>query len=109
MAGMAELALLLLLGALVAAFVARRFTGRGPRGADLLQGTLLVTGVSPRPDAPGQQFVTIAGVINGPTLDEHAVYQRMVVDVNDWPTIGQLHPVLYSAKNPDNWGFAPPA
>jgi len=100
-------AILVLLGALalVAAPWIRRRAG-SPRG-DLAQGTLLVTGVSPRPDADGQQFVTISGVINGPTLTEHAAYQRMVVDVNAWPSMGQLIPVVYSPKNPDKWGFAP--
>jgi hypothetical protein len=79
---------------------------RGVRG-EQVQGTLLVTGVSPKPDALGQQFVTITGVINGPTVNEHVVYQRMEVDVDQWPTMGQLFPVVYSTKNPDNWGFAP--
>jgi hypothetical protein len=74
----------------------------------LLSGTLLVTGVSPRPDAAGEQYVTIAGVINGPTVNEHAVYQRMAVNVDAWPVLGQLFPVVYSPKNPDNWRFAPP-
>ena len=81
-------------------------SARGPRG-DLASGTLLVTGVSPRPDADGEQFVTIAGVINGPTVNEHAVYQRMAVNVDHWPIVGQLMPVVYSPKNPDNWTFAP--
>ena len=98
--------LLLIIGALVLV-VGPRFMRRGPRG-EALQGTLLVTGVSPRPDATGQQFVTISGVINGPTVDEHVVYQRMAVDVDSWPTMGQLIPVVYSPKNPDNWNFAPP-
>jgi len=97
---------LLLLVAVLAVFLAQRFIRRGPRG-ELQSGTLLVTGVSPRPDATGEQFVTIAGVINGPTVNEHAVYQRMAVDVGQWPTIGQLLPVVYSAKNPDNWKIAP--
>jgi len=35
------------------------------------------------------------------------VYQRLAVDVNAWPTMGQLMPVVYSPKNPDNWFFAP--
>jgi hypothetical protein len=103
-----EFALLLLLVAVVAGFAAQRFLPRGPRGANLMSGTLLVTGVSPRPDVPGEQFVTIAGVINGPTVNEHAVYGRLVVDVDRWPAVGELHPVLYSPKNPDNWRFAPP-
>jgi hypothetical protein len=69
----------------------------------------MVTGVSPRPDdLTGEQFVTITGVINGPTVNEHVVYQRLAVDVDQWPTMGQLFPVRYSPKNPDNWGFAPP-
>jgi hypothetical protein len=89
------------------AFLAQRFIPRGPRG-EPASGTLLVTGVSPRPDAGGQQYVTIAGVINGPTVNEYSVYQRMAVDVEQWPSVGQLFPVLYSPKNPDNWKFGPP-
>lgn len=101
-----EFGVLLLLIAILAVFLAPRFIRRGPRG-DAVNGTLLVTGVSPRPDATGEQFVTIAGVINGPTVNEHAVYQRMAVNVDDWPTMGQLLPVVYSPKNPDNWSLAP--
>jgi hypothetical protein len=107
MAGMWEFGVLLLLVAVLAGFVAQRFIGRGPRG-DTASGTLLVTGVSSRPGASGEQYVTIAGVIDGPTVNEYAVYQRMAVDVDQWPTIGQLFPVVYSPKNPDNWRFAPP-
>ncbi|GBE65506.1 hypothetical protein MFM001_19680 [Mycobacterium sp. MFM001] len=101
-----EIGVLLLLIGAVLVLLAPRLRQR--RTADALSGTLLVTGVSPRPDAAGQQFVTIAGVINGPTVNEHPVYQRMAVNVDDWPTMGQLLPVLYSQKNPDNWSFAPP-
>jgi hypothetical protein len=102
-----EFAVVLLLAAVLVAFLAPRFLRRGPRG-DAVPGTLLVTGVSPRPDDTGEQFVTIAGVIKGPSVDEHAVYRRLVVDLEQWPTIGQLMPVVYSPKNPDNWWFAPP-
>jgi hypothetical protein len=102
------LVLVLLIGALVL-LIGPRFMGRRGPGTDAAHGTLLVTGVSPRPDETGQQFVTITGVINGPTVNEHVVYQRMAVDVNEWPTMGQLYPVVYSAKNPDNWSFGPPA
>jgi hypothetical protein len=98
---------LLLLIAVLAVFLAPRLLRRGP-GGDAVDGTLLVTGVSPRPDATGEQYVTIAGVINGPTVHEHAVYQRMPVDVDSWPSIGELRPVVYSPKNPDNWRFGPP-
>jgi hypothetical protein len=97
--------LLLILGALALVVGPRLMRRRGPRG-EVAQGTLLVTGVSPRPDAVGEQFVTLSGVINGPTVDEHVVYQRMAVDTANWPTVGQLIPVVFSPKNPDNWFFA---
>ncbi|CAJ1507170.1 hypothetical protein [[Mycobacterium] burgundiense] len=100
--------LLLLVGALVL-LIGPRFMKRGPRpGSDMAHGTLLVTGVSPRPDDIGEQYVTISGVITGPTVHEHVVYQRMAVDVDTWPTMGQLIPVVYSPKNPDNWRFGEP-
>jgi hypothetical protein len=73
----------------------------------MAHGTMLVTGVSPKPEAAGPQFVTITGVINGPTVAEHVIYQRLEVDVDDWPTMGQTFPVVYSPKNPDKWAFAP--
>lgn len=97
---------LVLVGVLVL-LIGPRFMRRGPRGGEQAHGTLLVTGVSPRPDAEGQQFVTISGLITGPTVNEHHVYQRMAVDVNSWPSMGALIPVVYSPKNPDNWTFAP--
>jgi hypothetical protein len=102
-----EIGVLLLLIATLAVLLAPRFMRRGP-GADAVSGTLLVTGVSPRPDATGEQYVTITGVINGPTVNEHTVYQRMAVNVDKWPTMGQLLPVVYSQRNPDKWAFAPP-
>ena len=95
--------MLLILGA-IAVVAAPWIRRRIPRG-ETVAGTLLVTGVSPRPDATGEQFVTVTGVINGPTVDEHVVYQRYAVDVEDWPTMGELYPVVYSPKNPDNWAF----
>jgi hypothetical protein len=102
-----EIGVLLLLIATLAVFLAPRFIRRVPHG-DAVAGTLLVTGVSPRPDATGEQYVTITGVINGPTVNEQTVYQRMAVNVDNWPTVGQLLPVMYSQRNPDNWAFAPP-
>jgi hypothetical protein len=99
--------MLLIIGAIVvlaAPWIMRR---RGV-GGDWAPGTLLVTGVSPRPDdLVGQQYATITGVINGPTVNEHVVYQRLEVDVGNWPTMGELFPVMYSPKNPDNWAFTP--
>lgn len=97
-----EIGILLLLIATLAVFVAPRVLRHGP-GADAVDGTLLVTGVSPRPDATGEQYVTITGVINGPGLDEHTVYQQLAVDVDSWPAIGDLIPVAYSPRNPDRW------
>lgn len=99
--------LLLILGALALVVGPRLMARRGPRG-QMVQGTLLVTGISPRPDAPGEHFVTITGVINGPNVDEHVVYQRMAVDASQWPVMGQLIPVVYAPSNPDKWFFAPP-
>jgi hypothetical protein len=99
--------MLLLLVAILTVFLAPRFFHGGPR-ADALSGTLLITGVSPRPDAAGEQYVTITGVIDGPTVNEHTVYQRMAVNVDNWPTVGDLKPVVYSQRNPDNWAFTPP-
>lgn len=46
--------MLLLLVAVLAVLLAQRFIPRGPRG-ELVSGALLVTGVSPRPDATGEQ------------------------------------------------------
>ena len=100
--------LVLLIGALVLIAGPWLMRRRG-QGGELTQGTLVVTGVSPRPDETGRQFVTITGVINGPTVAEHVVYQRLEVDVDEWPTMGQLFPVVYAPKNPDKWAFAPSA
>jgi hypothetical protein len=97
---------LLVLVMAVAVFLAPRLFRRKPM--DTVSGTLLLTGVSPRPDATGEQYVTISGVIKGPTVDEYTVYQRMAIDVDHWPTVGQLIPVMYSPKNPDHWIIAPP-
>lgn len=97
--------MLLLLVMVLAVFLVPRLLPRRVE-TDVVSGTLLVTGVSPRPDASGEQYVTIAGVISGPTVDEHSVYERMVVDVSKWPSIGELIPVVYSQRNPDKWRIA---
>jgi hypothetical protein len=95
--------LVVMVGALV--LLAAPWLRRRSSGGEI--GTLLVTGVSPRPEATGEQFVTITGVITGPSVNEHEVYGRLAVDVSQWPVMGQLTPVVYSPKNPDNWRFAP--
>ena len=98
---------MLLVIAIAAGLLAPRLFRRGPRG-EALRGTLLITGVSPRPDAAGEQYVTITGVIDGPTVSDYTVYLRMTADVERWPTVGELKPVVYSQRNPDKWMFAPP-
>jgi hypothetical protein len=112
--------LLLLVGGIVLLLAPRIRRSRGLGGAGSLNrpggqgglganayGTLLITGVSSGPDSDGSQFVTITGVINGPTVREHEIYTRMVMNVGTSPTVGQLIPVVYNPKNPDKWGFAP--
>lgn len=97
---------MLLLIAIMVSLVAPRLFRRGP-GAGSLSGTLLITGVSPKPDATGEQYVTITGVIDGPTVSDYTVYQRMTADVDKWPSVGELRPVVYSERNPEKWAFAP--
>jgi hypothetical protein len=102
-----EIFSVLLLVALGAGLLAPRWF-RQRQGSDWLSGTLLITGVSPRPDAVGEQYVTITGVIDGSTVSDFTVYQRMTADVDRWPAIGELKPVVYSQRNPEKWAFAPP-
>jgi hypothetical protein len=76
-----EIAVLLVLIGAIALVAAPWIKRRGMRG-ELAHGTLLGNGVSPRPDATGERFVTITGVINGPTVNEHVIYQRMALDID---------------------------
>lgn len=102
--------LLLVVGAMVLLLAPRIMgrRGRGMAGGQGAPGTLVVTGVSAGAESDGSQFVTITGVINGPTVREHEVYARMTMAVGTAPSMGQLIPVVYSTKDPDKWGFAPP-
>ncbi|MET0453309.1 MAG: hypothetical protein ABW137_15880 [Mycobacterium sp.] len=110
------LVLVLVIGGIVLLLGPRIMRRRGAGGvgragnpaSNLAEGTLLVTGVSSGAESNGSQNVTITGVINGPTVSEHEVYARLVMDVGQSPTMGQLIPVLYAPNNPDKWGFAPP-
>jgi hypothetical protein len=102
-----EFAIIIVLIGAMLALAAPWIMRRRGAGADWVQGQLLVTGVSPKPDATGEQFVTITGVINGPTVNEHVVYQQLALDVEQWPTMGQLFPVVYAPNNPDRWTFGP--
>ena len=105
--GVAELAIMLLIIGAIVLVAAPWIMRRRGVGNDWVSGTLLVSGVSPRPDnVTGEQYATITGVINGPTVNEYTVYTRMVVDVDNWPTMGQLIGVMYSPRNPEKWTFA---
>ncbi|AYF78855.1 hypothetical protein D7D52_08895 [Nocardia yunnanensis] len=106
---------LIVAGALAAAVASwRRSTDRGGRGAaggffgnrapvEVEAGTLYVTGVSPRPEAPGEQYVTLSGSISGPSVVAHEVYGRFAWDTFQWPAIGDRIPVQYPSGKPDNW------
>ncbi len=100
--------MLLIIGAIAVVAAPWIMRKRGA-GTDWVPGRLLVTGVNPRPDGvTGEQYATITGVINGPTVNEYTVYTRMVVDVDNWPSMGQLFDVTYSPRNPEKWTFASP-
>ncbi|MFI1913329.1 hypothetical protein [Nocardia sp. NPDC020380] len=119
--------ILLIGGALAAALVYyRRGSGRGrlispseqngwgERRAAMMglmnpeSGTLYITGISPRPDAPGEQYVTISGSISGPSVVAHEVYGRFAWDTTQWPAIGDQLPVVYPSGKPDNWQLSHP-
>ncbi|MFI9631524.1 MULTISPECIES: hypothetical protein [unclassified Nocardia] len=87
------------------------FTIRGKRGyrpANPEEGTLYVTGVSPRPDATGDQYVTITGNLSGPSVSGKVVYGRFAWDTSSWPSIGDLLTVVYPAGKPDRWQISRP-
>ncbi|MGL4306872.1 MAG: hypothetical protein ACRCSF_12055 [Mycobacteriaceae bacterium] len=66
-------------------------------------GTLLILGASPRPETPGNQYVTITGTLSGPTVSDHQIYGRFNWDSNNWPTVGSSVSVVYNSKNPSDW------
>ncbi len=77
--------------------------GGGFGGAEPERGSLYVTGVSPRPDAEGLQYVTITGELSGPTVPGTVVYGRFAWDVRSWPAIGDHLSVIYPAGKPNRW------
>lgn len=84
---------------------------RGRRGVQLTEpevGTLYLTGVSPRPDAMGEQFVTLTGNLTGPSVPGEVVYGRFVWDVGNWPSIGDTLTVVYPPGKPQRWQIAAP-
>lgn len=109
MGGMLEFAMLVIMVTLLVAWIVIYLRGRGRFQAQLPEtGSLYVTGVSPRPDADGEQFVTITGNLTGPSVAGKVVYGRFVWNVHEWPAIGDYLTVAYSPRNPDNWQVVRP-
>lgn len=106
---MLEFGMLLIMGLALAGMVALYLRGRGGfQRAQGEAGTLYITGVSPRPAAQGEQYVTITGNLTGPSVSGVVVYGRFAWDVNAWPSIGDYLDVVYSPRNPQNWSIAHP-
>ncbi|MBF6163205.1 hypothetical protein IU486_00260 [Streptomyces gardneri] len=106
---MLEFASLLILTAVLVSLIV--FVIRGRRGyqpANPEEGTLYITGVSPQPDAPGEQYVTITGKLTGPSVPGKVVYGRFVWDTKSWPATGDLLTVVYPAGKPDRWQISRP-
>ncbi|MGW4068813.1 hypothetical protein [Nocardia grenadensis] len=94
-----------LVGMLVLVFRGRR-GGRMPADAEI--GSLYLTGVSPRPEAMGEQFVTVTGNLSGPSEPGKVVYGRMVWDAAYWPSVGDTLTVAYPTGRPDRWRIVEP-
>ncbi|WP_153415043.1 hypothetical protein [Nocardia macrotermitis] len=100
--------IVVIVGAL-AATVMLYLRGRGGSvSADAEFGTLNVTGVSPRPAAQGEQYVTITGTLVGPSVPGETIYGRFAWDVNQWPSAGDQIPVSYPPGKPQHWQIAHP-
>ncbi len=107
---MYEFASLLMLVAVLAALIVMWFRGRGPGREPAVpeRGSLLLTGVSPRPDADGAQYVTISGTLSGPTVPGEVVYGRFAWDTKQWPSVGSTVEVVYPSGKPQHWQIADP-
>jgi hypothetical protein len=106
---MVQFAMLVIMVAALVAMLALYLRGRnGFRLANPEAGSLYVTGVSPRPDDTGAQYVTITGNLTGPSVPGTVVYGRFAWDVNNWPAIGDLIPVVYPAGKPERWQISQP-
>nr|WP_051133258.1 hypothetical protein [Nocardia paucivorans] len=105
-----EIAMLVIMMGALAGMLALVLRGR--RGARMPEqaevGTLYLTGVSPRPDAMGEQFVTLTGNLTGPTVPGTVVYGRFVWDAAAWPSIGDTLTVVYPPGKPQQWQIARP-
>lgn len=100
--------LLLIGGTLVAALSYYRRGRNGVAMADAETGTLYVTGVSPHPNVPGEQYVTLSGSISGPSVVAYEAYGRFAWDTAQWPSQGDQIPVVYPAGKPDRWQIGHP-
>lgn len=106
---MLEFGMLLIMTLAVVGMVMIYLRGRGKIApAQAETGTLYVTGVSPRPDATGEQYVTITGKLTGPTEPGTVVYGRFAWDVDAWPSIGDLITVVYPSGKPERWQIGHP-
>lgn len=105
MGGMLEVvmaaAMVTMLVVTIGAVAAHRI-GRGG-GANLEQGSLYITGVSPLPAMTGEHYVTITGTLIGPSVPGTVVYRRFAWDAAQWPSIGDQLLVVYPPRNPDRW------
>jgi hypothetical protein len=109
MVGMVQFAMLVIMVAALVSLVVLYMRGRnGSKLAQGESGSLYVTGVSPRPDAIGEQYVTITGNLTGPSVPGTVVYGRFAWDVNNWPAIGDYMPAVYPPGKPERWQLAHP-
>jgi hypothetical protein len=100
--------IVLVAGALLAMLAIYRRGRGGVAPAQPETGTLYVTGVSPRPAAQGEQYVTITGTLSGPSVQHETVYGRFAWDVGQWPSPGDNLPVVYPAGKPQHWRLSHP-
>ncbi len=108
---MLELAFILAIAGALVYWLVVYLRGRGGGGGIVAQpeaGTLTVTGVSPRPAAQGEQYVTITGLLSGPGVEGETVYGRFAWDVNQWPSPGDRIDVVYPPGRPDRWQITHP-
>jgi hypothetical protein len=104
MVGMLEFGMLLIMVTALVGWLVIYLRGRrGIEPAQAETGSLYLTGVSPRPDATGEQFVTITGNLTGPSVPGTVVYGRFVWDTNAWPSIGDYLTVVYPSGKPDRF------
>jgi hypothetical protein len=106
---MLEFASIVLIGGALVMVIAMLMRGRsGTTPAQPETGTLHVTGVSPRPAAQGEQYVTITGTISGPSVPGETVYGRFAWDAGQWPAPGDEIPVVYPPDKPQHWQLGHP-